>query len=190
MSLVLFEPQVSCASLPTEELASIVIGAFTKIREVLPYVLELRKRFADAPKGKAGIAGCNTWEEFCGKHLHRTPSALRLAFQTADVENPAAKFAPASNRKLKRIAFKAQHPEFENRSNKEVDSAIHKAGFILPSPVTQVADSTSSAPLQDSERYAYGFDWTEVHWASGAHGVACGRQNTGKHILKVTKDLS
>lgn len=71
----------SPSSLSTEELITAVVSSFSKIRDAMPYVFELRKRFADAPKGAADIAGCNTWEEFCQKHLHRTPRAIQMALQ-------------------------------------------------------------------------------------------------------------
>jgi hypothetical protein len=50
------------------------------------------------------------------------------------------------------------------------------------------ASSNLSIPLQDPQ--GYGHDWDEVHWSHAAHGVACGRQGTGKYRLKTTKDTS
>jgi|SRR5579872_2968927 len=48
----------------------------------MPYIVELRKRLKAAPRGKASIGGCDTWEQFCEKHLHRTASAIRKTLQT------------------------------------------------------------------------------------------------------------
>jgi hypothetical protein len=96
--------------------------------------------------------------------------------------------APFESKGAMKAHRKKEHAEEMARRRAEQPSLRSpvEASEVPP----QEGDSTSSAPLQDSERCAYGFDWTEVHWASGAHGVACGRQSTGTHILKVTKDLS
>jgi hypothetical protein len=71
------EPDFSVIS--NDELVDYVISAFQTIRESLPYIQELRRRFAALPRGHADIAGCATWEEFCKKRLHRTSSAIRKA---------------------------------------------------------------------------------------------------------------
>ena len=70
-------PDLSAAS--NDELADYVIGAFSTIREALPYIAELRNRFAALQRGRADIKGCATWTEFCETHLHRTGSAVRKA---------------------------------------------------------------------------------------------------------------
>jgi hypothetical protein len=72
---------IPASNLTTDELVGIAIGAFARIQDSMPYVIELRKRFQAAPRGKANISGCDTWEEFCTKHLHRTASAIRKALQ-------------------------------------------------------------------------------------------------------------
>ena len=37
-----------------------------------------------------------------------------------------------SNRARRREAFVTEHPEYQGRSNKDIDSEIHRAGFVLP----------------------------------------------------------
>lgn len=71
-------------SLTTEQLVEIAAGTFQRVQDSMSYIVELRKRFKAAPRGKAHIAGCDTWEQFCEKHLHRTASAIRKALQTED----------------------------------------------------------------------------------------------------------
>ncbi len=74
-------PASSPESLTTEQLVEVATGAFQRLQDSMPFIIELRKRFNAAPRGKANISGCNTWEQFCEKHLHRTASALRKALQ-------------------------------------------------------------------------------------------------------------
>jgi len=68
-------------SLTTDQLVGIAVGTFRRIQDSMPYIIELRNRFKAAPRGKADIGGCDTWEQFCETHLHRTASALRKALQ-------------------------------------------------------------------------------------------------------------
>lgn len=80
-------------SLSTENLVQTVTLTFaevvSKLRTIVPYVAELRKRFAAAPRGNAGIAGCKTWTEFCQRHLNRTTDAVAKALQD-NGGNPAS----------------------------------------------------------------------------------------------------
>lgn len=62
-----------------DDLAQLVAYAFAKISGVVPYILELRRRFAKLPRGHAHICGCRTWTQFCEQVLHRTDSAVRKA---------------------------------------------------------------------------------------------------------------
>jgi hypothetical protein len=73
------EPQLLPASMADEPLAEIVVSGFKKFRTLIPYVIELRKRFNSKIRGNADIAGCKTWTEFCEKHLDRTTSAVQRA---------------------------------------------------------------------------------------------------------------
>ena len=76
------EPGIIPASpeqMTNEALAGFVHDVFQKIRNYLPYVAELRRRFAALPRGNANIMGCKTWDEFCDRKLHRTASAIRKA---------------------------------------------------------------------------------------------------------------
>jgi hypothetical protein len=72
------EPGITPASeMETEALARFVADAFTKLKSALPYIAELRERFAKLPRGKANVMGCRTWTQFCERVLHRTDSAVR-----------------------------------------------------------------------------------------------------------------
>ena len=82
--------------LTTEQLVEIAIGTFQRIQDSMPYIIELRKRFKQAPRGNANIAGCDTWEQFCEKHLHRTASALRKALQAEQPEKPRIELEPCA----------------------------------------------------------------------------------------------
>jgi hypothetical protein len=53
---------ISCSmdTIGDEPLAELVIDGVRKFREIIPAIVELRKRFNDRPRGHAGIAGCST----------------------------------------------------------------------------------------------------------------------------------
>jgi hypothetical protein len=80
------EPELDLSGTTDDELADYLVAVFQTIRAALPYIKELRKRFAALPRGQANISGCATWEEFCTKKLHRTPSAIRKALAEARSE--------------------------------------------------------------------------------------------------------
>jgi hypothetical protein len=82
------EAELSSAS--NEQLAEIVISGCVQFKKILPYVAELRERFAALPRGNANIAGCKTWTEFCEKKLDRTDRAVRKALRPPS----SAKVAP------------------------------------------------------------------------------------------------
>jgi hypothetical protein len=65
------------AGMTNDELVARVKAGFRKIAEEIPYILELRTRFGRLKRGHANIGGCNTWKEFCEKHLHRTDRRIR-----------------------------------------------------------------------------------------------------------------
>jgi len=69
----------SMDSIGDEPLAELVIDGVRKFREIIPAIVELRKRFSDRPRGHAGIAGCSTWTEFCTRKLGRSIRAVQLA---------------------------------------------------------------------------------------------------------------
>lgn len=60
-----------------EELVVRVRAGFQKIAAEIPYIVELRARFARLTRGKANIGGCRTWKEFCEKILKRTDRRIR-----------------------------------------------------------------------------------------------------------------
>jgi hypothetical protein len=82
--------------LTTEQLVEIAVGTFQRIQDSMPYIIELRKRFKQAPRGKANIAGCDTWEQFCKEYLHRTASTLRKALQAERPEKPKIELEPCA----------------------------------------------------------------------------------------------
>src|SRR5260370_40660887 len=96
--LAQIEPEETSASraayMTNEELLARVQGAFQKIADEMPCILELRARFARQKRGSASICGCRSWEEFCTKRLHRTPRRIRqvLAAYTDD-DGPGANSA-------------------------------------------------------------------------------------------------
>jgi hypothetical protein len=86
----------SMDSIGDEPLAALVIDGVQKFRETIPAIIELRNRFSNRPRGKAGIAGCSTWTEFCTKKLGRTIRAVQKAIAVerqveAIDDKPAAK---------------------------------------------------------------------------------------------------
>jgi hypothetical protein len=103
--LARIEAEVSSASptikrLSNKRLALIVKAGFQKIRKCLPYIVELRQRFADLPRGGANIMGCTTWKTFCITHLHRTDRALRYALAEANEETAAAEIVKPKRRTI------------------------------------------------------------------------------------------
>jgi hypothetical protein len=98
-----------------EELADYVIGTyesiFKKIKAAIPYIEELRARFAKAPRGKANIAGCNKWGEFCERKLERTASAIRKAISAAHKEPTKPRILLDALRRLADVVEKS--PDLE-----------------------------------------------------------------------------
>jgi hypothetical protein len=89
-----------------DELAGIVVGMFSKMRDYLPYIVALKDRFNDGNRDslnrlRAPIRGCRTWKEFCKSVLGVTPQAIRDAIRskqlrattvdlaTYELENPS-----------------------------------------------------------------------------------------------------
>jgi hypothetical protein len=72
-----FNARRAAKKMSSPALVSRVKKDFGKIKSALPYIKELRDRFAALPRGKANIAGCKTWAEFCEKRLHRTDRTIR-----------------------------------------------------------------------------------------------------------------
>ena len=78
------------SNLSNAELVQTVVGAFTKIKEALPFILELKSRFAALPPG-IKIAGCETWTAFCTNVLHRSDRAIRKAIAAQSGRKPERK---------------------------------------------------------------------------------------------------
>jgi len=71
--------------MPNRALVARVKKGFDKIRAELPYIKELRNRFASLPRGTANIDGCKTWTEFCERRLHRTDRRIRQVLAEEEV---------------------------------------------------------------------------------------------------------
>lgn len=95
--LLLRESDVrDAAKMSDAQLVKRVKQGFQKIHDELPWIIELRKRFANRPRGKANIAGCKTWIQFCDKVLSRTPRQIQRVLQEAecDVSSHSSDAAP------------------------------------------------------------------------------------------------
>src|SRR5665213_56449 len=73
------QSSASPVEMSNDALVAVVQTAFNKIKDALPYIQELLKRFIKCGRGKARIHCCLTWSEFCEKVLHRTDRAVRKA---------------------------------------------------------------------------------------------------------------
>ena len=98
------EPTETVASLTEiefmydEQLVEIVQGlVFAKIRSAVPYIAELRARFARRKRGHAHIANCETWQQFCLKVLHRKPNTIRDLLREYKAESNARRKHPAKS---------------------------------------------------------------------------------------------
>jgi hypothetical protein len=87
------EQQMFCGSTPEEmsdeALAILVRDGIKKFAKLVPYIIELRKRFASRPRGHADIMGFKTWTAFCDEVLDRTPAAVTAAVRKYLAERPA-----------------------------------------------------------------------------------------------------
>lgn len=83
------EEEVSSASraakkMKTPALVRRVKSGFQKIRAELPYILELKHRFAELRhNGGGAIDHCLSWKTFCIVQLHRSDRAIRYAIAEA-----------------------------------------------------------------------------------------------------------
>lgn len=86
-------PRLQPEDMPDEALAQFVAQTFVKLTAVLPYIHNLKNRFANLNRNDdRTIAGCHTWTEFCERVLHRTDAAIRVAIKR---EKDKAKLASA-----------------------------------------------------------------------------------------------
>jgi hypothetical protein len=73
-------------------LAKLVIVGVKRVKELTPYIAELRRRFFEL-KGNQTIAGYKLWSEFCKNELHVSDRWARQLIEDSGEENPAAIFA-------------------------------------------------------------------------------------------------
>jgi hypothetical protein len=129
---------IPASRMKDEPLAALVIEGCLRFRKVLPYVMELKKRFAALKRGHANIAGCKTWKEFCEKKLDRTDSAVRkaIAIEKQTItrklrELPSVREAAVSLQ-IEGVV-NAKKPEVINQA---YDHALtHHAGYPRTSPI-------------------------------------------------------
>ena len=110
-----------------DKLANFVIEGIKKFEYYLPFVRALKAKVRLIPRDsknrfKVPLKGCYSWGEFCRKYLDRTRQAVDQAIDEPEF----------SNRELKRRAWKAEHPEDEGKSNREVDTAIQREHHKAP----------------------------------------------------------
>ena len=132
----------SPSALSNEELSDrIVILARTACQSLSDLKPLVEEAWLRLERGQT-VCDCKTKVEFAEKVLGRTDRAVRYMLdggnrnrtETVSVVTPAPPQAHPSNRELRRIAFKQEHPEFDGKKNKEVDNAIRKENFTLPLP--------------------------------------------------------
>lgn len=145
MSALVHEPGISPGSpvvpkakptdMSTEDLAAFVADTFAKLKTALPYIIELRERFAELPRGKANVMGCRTWTEFCSKVLHRTDSAVRKAIATeSDWRN-----AKADAEAAKEMATESAHEEEMTEEEQEwLRQFVEKTKEVKNRPVPEL----------------------------------------------------
>ena len=86
-------PQDSCVTLgdaammTNKELVAVAIQAFAKIRDYIPYIVELKSRFDAAERNsenrlRTPIRGCYSWKEFCTSILNRPPEIFGMHAET------------------------------------------------------------------------------------------------------------
>jgi hypothetical protein len=79
------------SELTTDQLADVVIEGFKKLARYIPYLIALKKKFADGPRDennhlKTPIKDCYTWTEFCTNCLDRTRQAIDTAIREPEAE--------------------------------------------------------------------------------------------------------
>jgi hypothetical protein len=117
--------------LTDKQLVARVKSGFQKIREQLPYILELRRRFAELPRRKANIDGCHSWREFCERRLNRTYQQIYnvLAEAQAETITVTVKESPA-----------AHHPE-QKVLVRTLPSLVQKPRFAAVTTIDELDDA-------------------------------------------------
>jgi hypothetical protein len=100
--------------LSDKQLTKIVVEGFQKIGKCLPHIYELRRRFANLPRGKANVMGCKTWSDFCIVKLNRTPDHIARLLAQYDAEFvPRPTVVPAAPATAEPTAIQAA-PKWKN----------------------------------------------------------------------------
>lgn len=120
-------------SLPNDKLFPLGERALTDIIDNIVALHEIRRRFNAAKKGES-LMGYASWSAFVKKNSRFSIRTVQRKLSEIDGKDTSkVNIGPAaSNRELRRRAFKAEHPEFASASNKEVDRAIYTSGKFIP----------------------------------------------------------
>jgi hypothetical protein len=176
------------AKMNVDELADYVVNGIKKFEHYLPLVRVLKGKAGLIPRDsknrfKVPLKGCYSWGEFCRKYLDRTRQAVDQAIDEPEF----------SNRELQRRAYRAEHPEEANKSNREIDKAIQrehhnsKKGTMLPEQL--LTPSSEELRPEWKERIFYGEAdeeyaiWAQKQQDKGIGVVGAGARSHG-HGLK------
>jgi hypothetical protein len=124
----------SIASIGDEPLAALVIDGVRKFREIMPAIIELRKRFLERPRGNAGIAGCSTWTEFCTQKLGRTLRAVQLALAQPKTDEEKADCAARKELKARIDLAATRQLAAREESYRESKTLVTAVNEVTPDP--------------------------------------------------------
>jgi hypothetical protein len=161
------------------------------IQRALPYIIELRKRFAALPRGKANIKGCRTWTEFCERRLHRTDRHIRRVIAEALAEegeertiNVVASEPPKE--RARDVAVRDGHISVNEAAtqygvpSEEINKKLSRGGG-LPAVAS---DTTNGAKHYDRRNDEYRDEYTDADTAE-KEPKADPKKKFGKYIRKL-----
>ncbi len=126
-----------------DELVGVVIQAFAKIRDYIPYIVELRMRFEAADRDSTNrlrvpISGCYTWKEFCTSILNRTPRNIWDACRDKKEKQEPRQLTDADV-----AAYEQEHPDIRRVTQKllaqmtAADAIGALVGMETPLPIAE-----------------------------------------------------
>lgn len=185
----------SPSQMQDEPLAEIVISGCQQFKHVIPYVIELQKRFKELPRGNANIAGCKTWTEFCETHLDRTPRGVRKAIaayneKTAPTPTPAPEweYIPEFVTKGEAAALYAEmltHPWTENSDGgSHINYGLSyvngkDGGGARPDEIPEIPEILRNLADRVSARTGYRVNYVQCHRFSPECSVRPHRDPSG-----------